>query len=964
LQKANISFLFCSSIFADDIILAMFPLVVIDLETTGLEPQKDAILEIGAVRYDPAREPVTFQQLINPGRLVPPVITQLTGITNEDIRTAPTLQAILPGFIEFVGDDPVVGQNVRFDLEFLQDHNALIRNKIIDTRELGAVLLPRANRYSLGALAEHFEIEMPEEHRAHRALDDARMTLAVFLRLYQAGQALPMEMLDEITQLCRGLDWDGRFFFTELLRERSKQPVSARRTSPQGYGQLFNPPRELQALTLKPNEEVKLMDVDETAALLEHGGAFETFFTGKDGRPKFESRPQQLDMLRAVTTAINKGRHMLIEAGTGIGKSFAYLLPAATWATSNNQRVVISTNTINLQDQLLLKDIPDLKSATGLDLRAVVLKGRSNYLCPRRLEALRHRGPQNVDELRVLAKTLVWLQQGGNGDRSQITLSGPLEGDVWVRLSAEDETCNMEVCQSRMGGICPYFQARQAAQGAHLIVVNHALLLADVITNNKVLPDYTYLIVDEAHHLESATTGALSYRVTNVDINRMMNELGGAGSGTLGVLLKALSGRLNPAQLAECRNAIDYATDLAFQVENSFQTFFRTLAEFLEQEREGQAVSDYGQQVRITTTIQHLPAWTLVDIAWDETGKNLNALLQHLTKLQREISDVEHGEDETLEELLSDLNSILRRLGEVLTRVSALVAENGSETINWVEMEPRPPQRVSLNVAPLHIGSLMEKYVWHEKDSVILTSATLTADGEFNYLRGRLNADEADELVLGSPFDYENSTLLFIPNDMPEPVEYAQYQKWVERTLLRLGKATGGRMLALFTSYKQLKLTAAVISPLLAEAGIRLYEQGEGASSTTLLESFRNAGQAVLFGTRSFWEGVDVPGEKLSVLAIVKLPFDVPSDPIVAARAETFENPFEDYNLPEAILRFRQGFGRLIRTQSDRGVVALLDRRVLTKKYGQQFLHSLPQCTQRIAPVEELPAEAKKWLGL
>lgn len=954
----------------DDIILAMFPLVVIDLETTGLDVQNDAILEIGAVRCNRNMEQTCYQQLVNPGRLVPPVITQLTGITNEDIRTAPPLQAILQQFVDFVGDDPVVGQNVRFDLDFLQPHNALKKNKIIDTRELASILLPCASRYSLAVLAEHFKIDLPENHRAHRALDDAQMTLSVFLRLYQAGRDLPKELLDEIVQLCRGMDWDGRFFFTELLREHSKQPVAARKTLQKNFGILFNSPQEMLAPTLKPNPKLELLDVDETAALLELGGAFETYFTGKNGRPLFESRPQQVEMLRSVTNALNKSQHMMIEAGTGIGKSFAYLLPAALWATRNNQRVVISTNTINLQDQLVSKDIPDLMGATGLDLRSVVLKGRSNYLCPRSLEAMRHRGPQNNDELRVLAKILIWLHQGGNGDRSQITLSGPLENDIWVRLSAEDETCNVEICQSRMGGICPYFQARQSAQAAHLIVVNHALLLADVINNSKVLPDYNYLIVDEAHHLESATTDALSYRVTNVDINRLMNELGGISSGTLGVLLKALSGRLNPTQLAGSRAAIDHATDIAFQLENSFHAFFRALGEFLEQEREGREVGEYGQQLRITSSVQHLPGWTPIEIAWDETNQILDALLKLLNKLKQDIGDLEHNEDETLEEILSDLTSILRRMGEVQTRVTTLVSEADTGTINWVEILPRPyirrpkDDQISINIAPLHIGSMMEKYLWHEKESVILTSATLAADGVFDYLRGRLNADEADELILGSPFDYENSTLLFIPNDMPEPVEYAQYQKWVERTLLHLGKATHGRMLALFTSYKQLKITAAVISPLFAEAGIRLYEQGEGASSTTLLDTFRNADRAVLLGTRSFWEGVDVPGEKLSVLAIVKLPFDVPSDPIVAARAETFEDPFGEYNLPEAILRFRQGFGRLIRTQSDRGVVALLDRRVLTKKYGQQFLHSLPQCTVRIAPVEELPAEAIRWLGL
>ena len=231
-------------------------------------------------------------------------------------------------------------------------------------------------------------------------------------------------------------------------------------------------------------------------------------------------------------------------------------------------------------------------------------------------------------------------------------------------------------------------------------------------------------------------------------------------------------------------------------------------------------------------------------------------------------------------------------------------------------------------------------------------------------MRNRLNADEADELVLGSPFDFESSTLLYLVNDIPEPGEANAYQREVEAALIRLAKATNGRMLALFTSYAQLRRTSQTIGPALAEADIQVYEQGEGASTNTLLETFREADKAVLLGTRAFWEGVDIPGEALSVLVIVKLPFDVPSDPIIAARSETFDDAFNEYNLPEAILRFRQGFGRLIRTQSDRGVVVILDKRVLTKRYGRQFIDSLPGCTTKVGTVIDLPKAAAKWLGM
>jgi DNA polymerase-3 subunit epsilon/ATP-dependent DNA helicase DinG len=258
----------------------------------------------------------------------------------------------------------------------------------------------------------------------------------------------------------------------------------------------------------------------------------------------------------------------------------------------------------------------------------------------------------------------------------------------------------------------------------------------------------------------------------------------------------------------------------------------------------------------------------------------------------------------------------------------------------------------------------MQRYLWHEKDSVILTSATLTAAGEFTYLRNRLYAEEADELAVGTPFDYENATLLYIANDIPEPGDRNGHQRAVESGLINLCRATGGRTLALFTSYEQLRRTSQAIAPVLAKHNVLVYEQGEGASPHSLLETFRASERAVLLGTRAFWEGVDVPGEALSVLVIVKLPFDVPSDPIVAARSETFDDPFYQYSLPEAILRFRQGFGRLIRTQYDRGVVAVLDRRVLTKRYGRLFLDSLPNCTSRVGPLGELPKLARQWLDL
>jgi len=310
----------------------------------------------------------------------------------------------------------------------------------------------------------------------------------------------------------------------------------------------------------------------------------------------------------------------------------------------------------------------------------------------------------------------------------------------------------------------------------------------------------------------------------------------------------------------------------------------------MEEQREGQPLSGYGQQTRILPATRTLPAWSEVEISWDNTESLMQSTLGLLGDFIKLVGDAIEEPSEAIQDTLGSLTSLYLRLTETDNQLNALVNKPDAGYVYWAELLPNN-FKLTLQAAPLHIGPLMEQYLWHEKECVILTSATLTTNGEFDYLRSRLNADEADEILLGSPFDYESSTLLYLCNDMPEPSEAGKYQQMVEQTLVRLAKATHGRMLALFTSYAQLRKTSVAIAPALSEADIEIFEQGEGASTNTLLETFREADKAVLLGTRAFWEGVDIPGEALSVLAIVKLPFDVPSDPIIAARSETFDDP-------------------------------------------------------------------------
>ncbi len=938
----------------------MTSIVSIDIETTGLDNNKDSIIEIGALRFNGHRVEDEWSTLINPNRHIPEAITTLTGIDDGMVRQAPRLADVLEDLVNFVGGSPVLGQNVRFDLGFLQKQRVLLLNDVVDTYEMASVLLPSASRYNLGALGQLLGIPLPA---SHRALDDARVTHAVYVRLYEMALELPLDLLAEIVRNGEPLDWDGNYAFQNALRQRAREQAKGNPADKRGKtvkpqmddGPIFGEPEKGGKIpSLGPVTEPLALDVDEVASILEYGGPFSRYFES------YEQRPEQVEMLRAVTNALSYDGHLMVEAGTGVGKSFAYLVPAALFAIQNNTRVVVSTNTINLQDQLIQKDIPSVREALGIELRASVLKGRANYLCPRRLEIMRHSGPNTLDEMRVLSKILVWSWNGASGDRNDLNLNRPAEKDAWMRLSAEDDACSAENCAGRMGGTCPFYKARQAAQAAHILIVNHALLLSDVATGSKVLPEYQYLIIDEAHHLEGATTGALSFRLSQNDFERMGREVGGASGGVLGHLLTVTRDVLRPTDYAKLTQMVHRASETAFRLDSYSKDFFYALSEFISIQREGRPKSQYAYQERILPHSRTLPGWDNVEISWGTAGETMVLLIKGISELYKAAADLYSDGVEELEDPLGSLSNLLRRLSEAEAAISGMIHKPSPETIYWIEIQPMN-NRLTLNTAPLRVGPLIEKYLWHEKSSVILTSATLTAAGDFTYLRNLLLADEADELTLGSPFDFESSALLFLPNDIPEP-NAPGYEGAVSRAVTQTAIASEGRMLVLFTSYAQLKRCSQAIARPLGEKDIQVYEQGEGASPAALLEAFKSSPRAVLLGTRSFWEGVDVPGDSLSVVMITKIPFEVPSDPLVAARSETFEEPFSEYQVPEAILKFRQGFGRLIRSASDRGVVAILDRRVLTKQYGRLFIESLPQCTTRISPLNELPRETARWL--
>ncbi|MEA3337475.1 MAG: helicase C-terminal domain-containing protein [Chloroflexota bacterium] len=958
--------------------------VAFDLETTGLDPRRDAIIEIGMVKFRDSEIVDEWSTFVNPGRTIPFFVQQLTGISDQDVAGAPPINALLGQVVGFVGESTLVAHSIGFDQSFLREAGLSFPNATLDTFELASVLLPSQTSYSLGNLTKHFGIDLAQ---AHRALDDARATGLLLQELDQHAAVLPLPTLVEINRLASENRWNLSDFFvraeTHARKHASLTSIEEKALKEGSLVPLLSETaRQLPVFPpeLEPLEQPEPLDVDLLAAFLEPDGPLARTF------PAYEHRAPQVDMLRAVAEAFNHGDHLLIEAGTGTGKSMAYLLPAIAWALQNRRRVVVSTNTINLQDQLYTKDIPDLEAvfqqllnsdepgATGdsrfrqlaeksRGLRVELLKGRSNYLCPRRLDSMRTRNDLSSDELRVLSRVLIWLSQTTTGDRAEIFLGSGRERAIWSRLATESGTCTAERCAGSQGGRCFFYRNRRRADGAHLLVVNHALLLADIGVGNRALPEYRHLIIDEAHHVEDATTNQLSFQATQDYLERLLSDIAPEGrqprSGLLADIRRRIERGLPPQIKNRLLDQIAATQTKTQHARQKMRDFLLALAQFLEVDQASE--SPYNRQYRLDSGIRSQPGWSQVEIDWDLAGTPLYELLESVDQLRKGMVELEEAGVPDLDDLNADLSSIASQLAENYEQLNAAIIRPQENGIYWVSVD-RSTRKLSIHAAPLHVGPLVETHLFHQKENVIMTSATLRTAGSYDYVQDRLHAYEAETSTVGSPFDYKASTLIFIPTDMAAP-NSREFQPQVEVAVRAVAKALEGRTLALFTSYNQLRRTAGAIGPGLAANGITLYQQGSGGSRRQLLENFRNNQKSVLLGTRSFWEGVDVVGSALSGLLLVRLPFAVPSDPIVSARAETFDDPFYQYSVPDAILRFRQGFGRLIRSRQDRGVCVILDNRVLTKRYGQLFLESLPDCKIQRAPLALLPKSAADWIS-
>jgi len=728
----------------------------------------------------------------------------------------------------------------------------------------------------------------------------------------------------------------------------------------------------------KKTESVPL-NMPHLERLLQPGG------TISRNMPTYEDRPQQIEMIDTVVKAFNDSKVACIEAGTGTGKTMAYLLPAIYWSTKNKERVVISTNTINLQEQLIKKDIPFLRKALDIEFEAVLVKGRSNYACLRKVDEVEAELELDAEEdyYDDLKSLVGWAKQAKEGSKADLAIIP--KPHVWEKIASESDTCT----RSR----CPHFQqcfvnkARRTATRANILVVNHHLLFADLalrmhtgsIKDAAVLPPYSKIIFDEAHHIENVATSYFGSQITRAGLVRFFSRLHrkqkGRDKGLLHKLRfkayhhkKSISDSLLQELVTKINSQLVHGCEeLSEQAHSLMDNVFSVL-----KSRNGGQL-DFEHKVRLLPQVQEelfyatglrAPLEDFIDTLVAFSG-DLESLLALAKKCGQQI------EDPSWDSSLIEIKAQAERIAGAADTLKQVCLKNSDDTIRWIEAKPgwRGMRNiVRFQISPLEIRDTMNTGVYEMFDTIVMTSATLTVDKKFDFLGERIGLDLLPtgrllELMLDSPFDYQSQVLLAIPQDMPDP-RHASFSKELSKAVFKAISITEGHAFVLFTSYGLLNMVFRELESNLDMINIRAFKQG-AEQRHELIKRFKRDKQSVLFGTDSFWEGVDVEGEALQSVIITKLPFRVPSEPVIEARYEAIEknggNAFMDYAVPLAVLKFKQGFGRLIRRKSDRGCVVIFDNRVIQKSYGKRFIRSLPECKIAQGTREQVFDELKRF---
>lgn len=940
--------------------------VVLDLETTGNQVRHgDQVIQIGLCVIERGEIIEQYSTLVKPTKEIPSFIEKLTGITNEDVSLSPAVEEILPDLLFRLDNAILVAHNVHFDLSFLQyileeQGYSPFSGLILDTVELARILLPLQQGYKLHQLADDLDMEHAHPHQAD---SDAFATAQLFLLLMNKMTQLPLVIIQRLIPLARSLYSDIETVLRRVERNKLLQ------ASIHGLEEAKWTIHRQLALKNKHRADptppffMPYMSIDEDLNSLPLHDIISAVM------PDYENRVGQQQLANLIYEAFQTEQHGLFEVGTGTGKTLAYLISSLYWAKQREEKVIISTYTIPLQEQIVEKEIPKLQAALPFSFSVAILKGRNNYLCLRKFEqSLYANEEKNYDFLLTRMQILVWLTETETGDVEELNLpSGGRE--YWQQVQSDSSSCLQHRCPWYKH--CFYYRAKKKAQEADVVVTNHALLLADLQVDHQILPAYNYLVIDEAHHLEYMATEQYGQSVKYTSIHFLLQRM-------------MITDRPNlTQQLFEVLLIVSNGDSLSRRVEEmAFQMgqmkmevdqLFTSIVAFAEKKEKGY-VEGNVRLVRIEHQKEKGNVWLSIlqllekiQTEFNELKKNHESFLEGLETITEELSYSQRS-------IITDWNGAIYLLGEYITTIYKIVfIADTKQHVNWIEYEQKGAKNsATLKQRPLQVTSLLSETLFNDKSSVILTSATLQVNHSFDYIKEQLGLPEERVLsrTIASPFHYEQQATLLIPNYVAKigDVNEQMMVKELAQEIVDMSILTQGRMMVLFTSYQLLKLTYHELKEALSLEGIFLFAQGIDSSSRgKLTKNFQSQEKAILLGTSSFWEGIDIPGDDLSCLVIVKLPFTPPYTPFYEAKAEQLKeqgkNAFMEYALPQAVIRFKQGFGRLIRRETDKGVIVVFDRRIIEAKYGKIFFNSLPPIEIQSVNKETLRHELHKWLG-
>ena len=897
-------------------------LVAFDLETTGLSPKSERVIEIGAVRFgldgQTTRE---LQLLVDPGIPVPLPVQRLTGITSTELAGQPSPVEAVAQLAGFCEGAELVGHGAGFDLAFCAQllPATFGRREALDTLELARILLPVAASHNLGALARLLGLR--HEH-PHRALSDAQATAALFEWLLAEAASIRAATFAEMHRVAAQSPSPLLRFFDLAAAERGSRPavgVPARALGrPETPAGAAEPSPAAEDVELSESDRASLLSgslADAAVRLIGPGGRLAE-------RPGYEYREAQEQMARAVAQSLERGGRLLVEAGTGVGKTLGYLAPLALWAERGGGRAVVATRTITLQEQLAGRDLPALQPHLPRPLGWAVVKGRSHYISLRRFQ--RHlrrddagpRGP-DLDVIRFKLKLLRWLDLTRTGDRAELHL-GAAERELWRAVESTADDCLGSACANWRTGACHMVAARRAAATAELVVTNHALLLSGEPTEGRLLGDYAALVVDEAHNLEESATHVGGHRLRGADVVRALDRLPGIADPRLTAFLDACRDAAN-GLFGETKGLLGERLGGEGASSGSLSLSDELLAE--------PRLQPLVRNAQHAVAVLRRAAEALR--AADPAGLEADLLPQP-----------DRGEEE--------LALAAAALEGSATAVDEVLLHRRDGHVAWLELRA---EQAELRDAPVAAGAALGDGILDAARTVVLTSATLAIAGDFGFVRERLGLGaRTDELSLASPYDYLSQALCVTVSDIP-PYDAPEYEQALAFITADIARRLGGRTLGLFTGYGALRRIRDLVGRRLAGAQISVLGQGLDGTRRQLLASFVENPRTVLLGTSTFWEGIDVPGDALQCVIIAKLPFAVPTDPLVRARTAELRDPFGGYVLPEAVIRLRQGFGRLIRSGTDRGVVVIADSRLQSRDYARRFLEALPPAAVAREPV-------------